>query len=239
MYVGERQVFIRLAGCSVGCNYCDTKQSKTASPLCKVYEGEDERAIPNPISVQRAFDEVCALAERFSPLKSVSITGGEPLEQSEFTGMLAQDLKSRKLVVYLETNGIEVRGLSDVLGAVDVISMDIKLPSAVGREYWSAHHEFLTRIVEDGAKVTIFVKIVVEDRTIMSEVEAAVDLIANVSKDIPLVIQPESTTLNSIDRSLRQAAVFRKLLGDCQGVALKRLAYVRVIPQCHKVIGIR
>jgi organic radical activating enzyme len=201
--------------------------------------GGDKRTIANPLPVEQAAEEVRGLAQRFSPLKTVSITGGEPLEQSAFAGRLAEILRTHKLAIHLETNGIEVRGLEDVLHAVDVISMDIKLPSAVGHEYWSEHREFLSRIMRDAAHVSVFVKIVVEERTVMSEVETAVDLIAKVSGDIPLIIQPENNTLNSIDRSLRQAAVFREMLSDCQGIALKRLAFVRVIPQCHKIVGIR
>ena len=238
LFVGERQIFLRLAGCKVGCNYCDTKQSKTASPLCKVHLGED-RTIPNPLSVQQVVDEVSGLTRRFSPLKTVSITGGEPLEQSAFTGRLAEILKKRDLSIHLETNGIEVEGLGDVLGSVDFVSMDIKLPSSVGCEYWPAHREFLNRLLSNGAKTSVFVKIVVEESSVMSEVKTAIDLIADVSKDVPLVIQPESNTLNSIDRSLRQATVFRRLLIDCQGIALERLAFVRVIPQCHKIVGMR
>jgi 7-carboxy-7-deazaguanine synthase len=238
LYVGERQVFVRLAGCKVGCDYCDTEQSKTATPQCKVY-GDKDRVISNPLSAQQAVDEVAELVERFHPVSTVCITGGEPLEQSGFAGKLAAAVKSRSLSIHLETNGIEVEGLNDVLGAVDVISVDVKLPYAVGCEYWQEHREFLKKILSDAAQVAVFAKIIVEDRTPMSEFETAVDLIAKVSDKIPLVIQPESNTLSSIDRSLRQAAVFRKLLTDCQGIALKRLAFVRVIPQCHKIVGMR
>jgi len=239
LYVGERQVFVRLAGCKVGCTYCDTHESRTATPRCKVYGDGEVAAIPNPVTVRWAAEEACRLVERFSPVKTVSITGGEPLEQSAFAGKLAEILKSHNLSVHLETNGIEVRGLEDVMENVDVISMDIKLPSAVGNEYWSAHREFLRRIVSDAAKASVFVKIIVEDHSVMSELETAIDLIAEVNRDVPLVLQPESNTLSSIDRSLRQAAVFRKMLDDCQGIALKRLTFVRVIPQCHKIVGVR
>jgi organic radical activating enzyme len=238
LYVGERQIFVRLAGCSVGCDYCDTERSKTAVSHCKVY-GEEDRAIPNPLSLQQTVDEVSSQAQRCSPIKTVSITGGEPLEQSAFAGKLAEMLKNKNLSIHLETNGIEVDGLDNVIGAIDVISMDIKLPYAVGREYWTAHREFLNRISAHAEEMSVFVKIIVEDRTVMSEVKSAIDLIANVNENIPLVIQPETNTLSSIDRSLRQAAVFRKLLVDCQGIALERLAFVRVIPQCHKVVGMR
>jgi organic radical activating enzyme len=201
--------------------------------------GEEVQELPNPMSVQQTVEEACALAQHFAPIRTVAITGGEPLEQSSFAGELAENLRSRDFTIHLETNGIEVEGLGSVLGRVDVISMDIKLPSAVGRDYWPAHSEFLERIESDAANKTVFVKIIVEDRTVMSEVKTAVDLIAEVNENIPLVIQPESTTLGSIDRSLRQAAVFRELLAECQGIALKRLAFVRVIPQCHNIVGVR
>lgn len=80
---GIPMIFIRLSGCNLNCNYCDTRYSHT--------EGDNY-----------SVSEVINLVKGFK-LKYVLITGGEPLLQSE-TYELIDELE-KKYTVILETNG--------------------------------------------------------------------------------------------------------------------------------------
>jgi len=83
-HAGKPCVFVRLAGCSLRCGYCDTKYS---------YSGGKEMSL----------EEVFAAVE-FYPARLVEVTGGEPLEQ-EAAYLLMDGLLKRNYTVMLETGG--------------------------------------------------------------------------------------------------------------------------------------
>ena len=103
---GRKCFFIRLAGCSLDCSYCDTAYAKSGGTDATVEE-----------LVQRAHD---------SGLELVEITGGEPLEQPE-TPQLCRALLDAGFEVLLETNGAQM--LDEVPSGVAKI-VDCKLPSS-------------------------------------------------------------------------------------------------------------
>lgn len=80
---GMPAVFLRLAGCTMGCDFCDTKYA---------FSGGKEM---NSLQI------LVTLAE--FPCKTVVITGGEPAEQN-LPGLISA-LKSAGHIVHLETNG--------------------------------------------------------------------------------------------------------------------------------------
>ncbi|MBO4675870.1 MAG: 7-carboxy-7-deazaguanine synthase QueE [Elusimicrobiaceae bacterium] len=82
-YTGMPAVFLRLAGCTMGCDFCDTKYA---------FSGGKEM---NSLQI------LVALAE--FPCKTVVITGGEPAEQD--LPSLINALKSAGHTVHIETNG--------------------------------------------------------------------------------------------------------------------------------------
>ena len=102
-HAGRPCFFIRLAGCSCSCAYCDTEYAKAPGK---------EYSLP----------ELLMLA-RNSGMKLVEVTGGEPMEQRE-TPLLCRGLLDAGFEVLLETNGtdadpgkanleIRVRGIAD------------------------------------------------------------------------------------------------------------------------------
>jgi 7-carboxy-7-deazaguanine synthase len=230
-YAGERQVFVRTAGCGLACAYCDTVFSKRRTECCIVH-GTEKRRITNPVPASVAQEAVAELAGSFGPTSAVSITGGEPLEQSAFVSVLAAMLRASGFTIHLDTNGVDAGGFAAVAEHIDVVAMDIKLPSAVGTEYWAEHAAFLTA----AAGKELFVKVVIDTNTRDDEFLKAVDTIAGVNGAIPLVLQPESTILFS--ESGRARALVEKVL-KMQTRALDRLSRVRVIPQCHRILNIR
>lgn len=82
-HTGMPAVFLRLAGCTMGCSFCDTKYA--------FQTGEEMNSL----------QVLVALAEY--PCKTVVITGGEPAEQ-DLPALIAA-LKSAGYCVHLETNG--------------------------------------------------------------------------------------------------------------------------------------
>lgn len=85
-FAGFLCFFIRLAGCNLDCNYCDTQ-------VARPFEAGEWMEI----------EDLVELAVRSgSPL--VEVTGGEPLAQAD-TPLLLQALLDAGLDVLLETNG--------------------------------------------------------------------------------------------------------------------------------------
>lgn len=250
-YVGQRQIFCRTAGCSLGCRWCDTVESQRR-PAGFVVAGRSSRVEPNPVDPDTAVRAVLDLAAQVSPVGTVSLTGGEPLEQPGFVAALAGRLSAAGFRVYLETNGIHASALDAVLPYVDVLAMDIKLPSAVDAALWTEHRAFLARIKGTpfeprenkrgiaAARKDVFVKVVVDGVTKIEEVEEAARLVAAVNRAIPLILQPESGRLRTeIQAAGGAESAFVKFVGECAVRAEAILDHVRVIPQNHKILGIK
>jgi organic radical activating enzyme len=233
-YVGQRQVFVRTAGCAATCSWCDTVYSKVQTPRFVVHD-DGSRRLENPVAIETAVSEVLACVQRNQPVGVVSITGGEPLEQPEFVAELARRVHETGLRVYLETNGVHYEPLALILPYVDVIAMDIKLPSSVGEEMWDAHRRF----IEAGAGRELFVKVVMDSHSRLDEVSTAVDIIAAVNRSITLVLQPESETLMSPRTPRESARALMATITEAQSLALASLDDVRVMPQLHKILKVR
>lgn len=228
--IGERHVFVRFSGCGLGCAYCDTRGAAGMSGVARVERGPGlgELMLPNPLSVDAVVDAVMA-QEVFPGFNSfVSVTGGEPLEQPEFLHELLGAMGGRFRVL-LETNGTRAAELSRVRGGLDVVSMDIKLPSATGLgPLWDEHAEF----IEEAAGMELVVKVVVSASTTPDEVAKAAGLAAMHQPGAAFVIQPVTGKggLHGVtgDMLLSFYTEARGLLKD-----------VRVIPQAHKILGVR
>ena len=136
------------------------------------------------------------------------------------------------LRIYLETNGTLVEELAFIVPGLDVVCMDIKLPSATGQgPVWGAHEMFLLTLAafEDPARLD-FVKAIVAEVTPREEIDRAARLLAGVDAEIPLVLQPLTPTADLGAPSPDQML-------DLQAVAKRYLANVRVIPQTHRLGG--
>lgn len=234
LYVGERHVFFRTAGCTAACYWCDSVSSKEDRAHCAVH-GRTRRSLANPLDAKAAAREALTLAREFAPVAAVSITGGEPLEQPDFVAAVAREFRLGGMNVYLETNGLEPEALGLVLPYAEVIAMDIKLPHATGQAHWLAHREFLERATETAC----FAKIVVDSPTPLGEIREAVRLIADVDRNIPLVLQPESSTYLKARGAPGARKALLRLLDEGQRFGLGHLRDVRVIPQCHKIMRMR
>lgn len=231
-WVGQRQIFVRFAGCDISCRYCDTRASAgnpeipgpaacrvQVNPFSFTYDLVQGRITPE------ALTGFCARLTVSGPGKPVlSLTGGEPLLQLPF--LLAWLPQIRKdYSVYLETSGIHYEGMSGIRSMVDTVSMDFKLPSATGlRPYWEEHARFLA--ASRGAAV--FAKAVVTGDTREEDILTSACLIRESGRSIPLVIQPADHPFSP----------GTELLIRFQNAAQALIEDVRIIPQVHKMLKV-
>ncbi|MBL7072053.1 MAG: 7-carboxy-7-deazaguanine synthase QueE [Candidatus Omnitrophica bacterium] len=214
LFVGAKQIFVRFAGCNLNCSYCDTKKEATV-----------ENA-----SIDKVLLSVMALEKSDGRHHSVSLTGGEPLLHADFLKRFLPILKKKKFKIYLETNGTLTEELSRVIDHVDIVAMDIKLPSSTGQEpLWRKHSEFLSM----SRKKDLFVKVIVTEKTERNDVVKARDIVVNSDNKLPFVIQPATIDNKGTTK------VSRKALLEFMNLSEKRLSNVRVIPQVHKFMSIR
>ena len=104
--VGIPTVFIRLTGCPLRCNYCDTAYA---------FKGN------NPLSIQHILDEIAQYNTQH-----VCVTGGEPMAQSNCLKLL-DALIENDYKVSMETSGsIDIAPVNSKVSIV----MDIKTPSS-------------------------------------------------------------------------------------------------------------
>lgn len=224
--VGCRQIFLRFAGCNLSCTYCDTPNEPY--PLqCRIECTSGKRDfifLPNPLTVFQTASAVKKLAHPL--IHSISLTGGEPLLQTEFLCNALPFIKQEvKGIIYLETNGALPDELKRIIHLVDIISMDIKLPGISGLPpLWEEHKRFLYI----ASKKQVFVKIVVGRNTGILEINQAARLVAGVG-DIPLIIQP-------VTYDNKRHSMGAEQLLEMQDHALSCLTDVRIIPQVHKML---
>ena len=223
-YVGYRQIFVRFSGCNLKCAYCDTKFRKQKYCNVEHYAGSGKFIkVINPLSEDKVVDFIQRLAKDV-PTQAVSFTGGEPLLQSEFIKAISPRISTK---IALETNGTLYNELLNIIDFIDIVSMDIKLPSVVGKDLYEYHRIF----IKIANKKDLYVKIVLSDESTKEELLKAFQMIASISEDIPLILQPVSPVGEV------KPASGEKILSS-QALASKYIRDVRVIPQTHKMLNL-
>lgn len=114
LLTGVITTFIRLTGCPIRCNYCDTSYA-----FSEGYE----------LTISEIIDKISELQS-----KTITITGGEPLYQEGVCSLITS-LCDLHYVVAIETSGCFDISLIDKRASV---VMDIKTPSsgASDKTYW-------------------------------------------------------------------------------------------------------
>lgn len=106
--MGEVTTFVRLAGCNLKCDYCDTphSQDKESGELTTVLE-------------------LTKQVQKMHINSNVTITGGEPLLQMEALEELCHRLKTLGYQINIETNG-SIEPTLSLLTVVDCMIYDYK-----------------------------------------------------------------------------------------------------------------
>lgn len=216
-YLGVKQVFVRFGRCNMHCGYCDELDKMKQENF-------------TVLSLAQVLSEVGRLEKEKGPHHSVSLTGGEPLFYAAFLESFLPKLKERRYPTYLETNGTLPREFDRVVRFCDIIAMDLKPASSTGdRNFEKEQEEFL----KIAARKEVFVKAVITPDTRLDELERCVALVESVDPHIPFIFQPLSDPIGINTKALQM------IEGSFMAAAEKYLFDVRVIPQMHKIWGVR
>ena len=232
--IGRRQLFVRFSGCHRSCIYCDTPFERTKTTAVERVPGSEVfDAIPNPLSPHTLLNILDEMSPPGSFHDDLFITGGEPLLQADFLKEFLPEAREQlNLPVHLETSGDLVIPFVSISEQIDHVLMDIKLPSVTGEsETWEAHQRFLEKIRDDEISATI--KIVVSADTAEADLAESVELITATGSLADVVLQPMTAALKTdrvptAEQVLKWQADMARALGRT----------VRVIPQCHKLMGL-
>lgn len=117
MRAGELAVFVRMKGCNLSCNYCDTMWANETD--CEFEE--------------MTADQIVERVKK-SGIKNVTLTGGEPLLQKDADKLLKLFSDEKDIRVEIETNGSV--NLSPFLKYENTsFTMDYKLPESDMEKY--------------------------------------------------------------------------------------------------------
>jgi organic radical activating enzyme len=207
LYLGEKQIFVRFFECNLKCSYCDTRPDTFME-----YEP------------QELFQEIKLYRDRYH---SISLTGGEPLLYTDFLKDILKLTRKHGHRHYLETNGTLAKELEQLIDHIDIVAMDLKLPSSTGLEgFWDEHRDFLNI----AKRKEVFLKTIICQETTEDDMKKAIDLIRGESPASILILQPNS----NVHRDL-----LKEKLNNFKDMCSREKVTACVIPQIHKVMGVR
>ena len=215
LLIGERQIFVRFAGCNLNCNYCDTDDSKS----------ERSGTLMTP---QEVTEEINRLLT--PDCKTISFTGGEP---SLYPDFISEVSKNFNLNIMLETNGTLPDNI-DLIEKLNMVSLDIKLPEHFDGDF--NQEIFLNEIKSVNLlmakSINVYCKVVILPSTkIKSFKEVVEKLSENISSksNLKIIIQPSSPLGEWKDINFKLFE-FSEVVGQYFEVS--------TIPQIHKILDI-
>lgn len=190
---GKRQVFVRFAGCNLGCVWCDSSDSRHVPEMMVIEtepgSGHFSHFSQNPVQLEDIMKAIYNLWT--NDTHSVSFTGGEPMLQEDALAEILQDVHSSKHT-YLETAGY-IGNPRRIAPWLDFACVDIKDHSAIPfKNGWQWEEvvenecEFLCEFKR--ADVKVFAKYVVTSKTKDKDVEKIIKRIRQL--EVPIIIQP-------------------------------------------------
>ncbi|HNW39875.1 MAG TPA: 7-carboxy-7-deazaguanine synthase QueE [Candidatus Omnitrophota bacterium] len=170
------------------------------------------------------FEEIKLYRDKYH---SISFTGGEPLLYADFLKEILKLTSACGHKHYLETNGTLFSELEQLIDRIDIIAMDLKFPSSSGMgNLWNLHRKFL----KIAAKKEVFLKAIICQSTYEEDLREGLAIIKEISPASVLVLQPNSYE--------NQTVLHEKLL-NFKEIANRQGVMTCVIPQIHKIMGLR
>ena len=219
--IGTKTLFIRMAGCHLGCIWCDTGYALPLNSGKEYTLGHVKDMISSEL--------------RPNTYKA-NFTGGEPLLQHYAVADLARFVKDKGLKTYLESSCFDSHRFEKVLPFIDICKIEFKMrdSKAVDREHHDRllinERECLDLSIE--CSKTTYIKVVVtasssigEFRNLLQDVFTHIE-----TRDLAgFIIQPSSAM---DEPSLEKLLMF-------YDAAYPIYHNVRIIPQLHKLMGVR
>ena len=209
-YIGCNQLFIRFSKCNLKCKYCDTDFISNLT-------------LYTPIEL---FNKIKSVKN----IHSISLTGAEPLCDSDFIREFLEILNKEKFKtkIYLETNGTLYNELEKIIKYVDIISMDIKLNSSSNNgELYKAHNKFIETAVKN--KKEIFLKVVFDENISKEEIKECIK--SAEKNNLLIVLQPK---MNG-----KELSISNDIITGVYNDFIKKYPNVRIIPQVHKFLNLQ
>ncbi|WP_407375256.1 7-carboxy-7-deazaguanine synthase QueE [Methanobrevibacter sp.] len=215
LLIGERQIFVRFAGCNLNCNYCDTNESKS----------EKSGKLMTPDEVTEEINKLLT-----PDCKTISFTGGEPSLYPEF---ISQVSKNFNLNIMLETNGTLPENI-DLIDELDIVSLDIKLPEHFDGDFDETIflNEIKSLNLLISKSINVYCKVVILPSTKINSFKEVVEKLSEniLSKSrFKIIIQPSSPLEEWKDINFRLFD-FSEIVGQYFDVC--------TIPQIHKILDI-
>jgi len=223
--IGERHLFVRMAGCDLSCVFCDTPASRKIPEHAKVFLPGKVGEARNPLSRAELDRHVTDLDRAAGPHHAISLTGGEPLLFVDYLLPLARDWRARGFKILLETGGHRPRELERMLEVTDIVMADVKIASSAG---FATDRAVAAEFLRLATARECAVKVVVSARTTEEEIRGVAAL---VPPEPPLILQPVT------------GSAFGPPSGDhlllLQRAAMAVHRDTRVIPQAHRILHVR
>lgn len=213
--IGQRQIFVRFAGCNLNCSYCDTQDSKSK----------------NAGTLMSVREVVSKINEILTPdCATISFTGGEP---SLYPDFISEVSKNFNLKIMLETNGTLPNNI-DLIEQLDIVSLDIKLNEHFDDEF--DKNIFINEIKSlnllISKSISVYCKVVILPSTKIKSIREVIEKLSeNVlnKSNIQIIIQPSSPLSDWKGLNF-------KLFGFSEIVG--QYFEVSTIPQIHKILNI-
>jgi 7-carboxy-7-deazaguanine synthase len=242
-WVGCRQLFVRFAHCHLKCAYCDTPMN-SPDGQCHVETpagSGQKKLLPNPLTPEALLETIRPLLTA-APHQGISFTGGEPLLYHTFLKPVFESLQAEfgpthPHLVYLETSGTQPEFLAPLLPFINIVAMDIKLPSATGEaEQFDETQRFYQTILNwnqahpEQPPIQVFAKLIFNDHITSAELQRVQEIVSN--PETPILLQPE-TSLSDKRVHVSIPAMFR-----VYDALSEKYSSIRLIPQTHKMLNV-
>jgi len=213
--IGQRQIFVRFAGCNLNCAYCDTKNSIS----------KKEGTLMTPEEVVSKIESILT-----PDCHTISFTGGEPSLYPEFINEVS---KLTDLDIMLETNGTLPANIG-LIENLDIVSLDIKLKEQFNGDFkediFLNEIKSLNLLIEKS--INVYCKVVILP---CLKIKSFEEVIKKIDKEIidnnnvQFIIQP-SSPLNEWKNLSNCLFEFSEVVG--------KYFEVSTIPQIHKILNI-
>jgi 7-carboxy-7-deazaguanine synthase len=221
-YFGTKTLFVRMSGCHLRCYWCDTTDALAMNS-------------GNSFSVDEAKDLI--IKELQPNTYKINFTGGEPLIQHEAVAELAKFMKQNKDIrTYIESSCFDSIRFAKVIPYIDICKIEFKMSDSQVVDHKNYNDLLLNEIM--CLKIAImqdkatYIKIVVTDSSNIHEFRNLTEKIFEYAEPgnlVGFVIQP---CYGANQPGLEKLLSFY----DCVYPIYDE---VRIVPQLHKLIGVR